>query len=60
VSKTVKSAIEDWEEWIEDSMLLQCLESAGIDNCEAYSLGYAEFAKWKNERDGEVDHEDSE
>ena len=40
-----------WEGVNDDALLLQCLEAAGIDNCEAYSIGYQEFVKAKQERD---------
>jgi len=28
---------------VEDSVLLGCLQGAGIDNCEAYSIGYRDY-----------------
>jgi len=48
---TVDRAV--WEDVNDDALLLQCLEAAGIDNCEAYSIGYQEFVKAKQERDAE-------
>jgi hypothetical protein len=44
---------EQFEELCRDQRLLQCLEAAGIDNCEAYSIGYQEFAAQEKEDDDE-------
>ena len=52
-SSTVTIEREDYENLIDSELLLQCLEAAGIDNCEAYSIGYQEFVKAKQERDAE-------
>lgn len=47
--KTVTISKKEYDDLIEDSLWLSCLESAGVDNWSGYDFAMEEFQEIKNE-----------